>query len=139
MTDFIKLKAELNTDPLARGYAGMTDDAAADSLNTADRARDRSALSGDELFNAAAAQELAALATGSNAQKQAFEMFLSLCARDSIDPFGSANVRLVQEIFGAGSSTVPALAALRVETVSRAEELNIGEVTPPIVAHARSI
>ena len=39
--DLVSLALELTDDPLARGYAGMTDQAAADSLNAADRVRYR--------------------------------------------------------------------------------------------------
>ena len=37
MTDLVALKSELDDDPLGRGYAGMTDQQASDSLNTMDR------------------------------------------------------------------------------------------------------
>jgi hypothetical protein len=37
--DISKLKEEINSDPLGRGYSGMDDAAVAASLNTADRSR----------------------------------------------------------------------------------------------------
>ena len=37
MPNLAGLKAEIVTDPLTRGYAGMSNEAIADSLNTADR------------------------------------------------------------------------------------------------------
>lgn len=37
MVDKVQLKAELDADPLVRGYAGMSDQEAADSINAVDR------------------------------------------------------------------------------------------------------
>ena len=37
MADLVALKIELDADPLVRGYSGMTDQQAADSLNTVNR------------------------------------------------------------------------------------------------------
>lgn len=138
MADIQALKTELTTDPLGRGYAGMSDQAAADSLNTVDRQRNKASVTGDEIFNAADGAELAALANGAAGPQRKFQMFLALCGRDSVDPFGTANVALIQEIFGGGSATATALNALRVETVSRAVELGLGEVRESDVFKARS-
>lgn len=139
MADIQALKAEIDTDPLGRGYAGMTDSQAADDINTVYRTRNKTSLSGDEIFNAANGGELAALASGAAGNQRKFQMFLALCSRDSINPFGSANVALVQEVFGAGSASLAALNALRTEQVSRAVELELGEVTAGLVAHVRTL
>lgn len=138
MADIQALKAEIDADPLGRGYAGMSAQQVIDDLNTVYRTRNRSQLSGDEIFNAADVTELETLATGNTTQKQSFEMFLSLCARDSIDPFGLANARLVRAVFGAGSTTLSTLNTLRVENVSRVVELNLGDVAPWEVDAARA-
>ena len=37
MADIAGIKAEIDADPLGRGYAGMTDQQVADDLNTAYR------------------------------------------------------------------------------------------------------
>ncbi len=137
MADIQALKTELTTDPLGRGYAGMGDQAAADSLNTVDRQRNKTSITGDEIFNAADGAELAALANGAAGPQRKFQMFLALCGRDSVDPFGTANVALIQEIFGGGSATITALAALRTEPVSRGVEIGFGTVGSGDVSEAR--
>ena len=43
------LRSEIQSDPLTRGYAGMTDIQVADSLNTVDRTRNRSVITGKEV------------------------------------------------------------------------------------------
>jgi hypothetical protein len=50
--DYQALNTELTTDPLTRGYSGMTDQQAADDLNTVYRTRDRGSMLGDEIFAA---------------------------------------------------------------------------------------
>ena len=116
------LKDELLTDPLVRGYSGMTDPAAADDLNliypVSPRTRNRTSMSGDQVFQSIESQ---AIWDGLTANQRL--EFLSLCGRDLIDPFGAANVDLVKSIFGDASATVAALATARVENISRAQEL----------------
>ncbi|MHA2085557.1 MAG: hypothetical protein ACXABD_17515 [Candidatus Thorarchaeota archaeon] len=114
------IRDELLTDPLGRGYAAMTDQEAADDLNTEYRTRNRTSMTGDEVFQSIESQ----VVWGALTDNQRLE-FLSLCGRETIDPFGSANVDLVKEIFGSTSPTVTALAALRVEAISRAVELGL--------------
>ena len=127
-----KLSGELAADPLGRGYATMSDSEAADDLNTENRTVHRSSLSGDEMFGATDATEWSGL---TDLQKQ---LWMAFCGRDSVDPYGSANVAFVQAIFGGGSATVAALAAMRDRTVSRATELGIGRVLTGYVTKARS-
>ena len=112
------LKNELLTDPLVRGYVAMSDQEAADDLNTVYRPRNRTSMSGDEVF---ASIESQAVWDGLT-NNQRLE-FLALCGRDSIDPFGVANVNFVKSIFGGASGTVSNLAAARVESITRAQEL----------------
>jgi len=115
------LRAELLTDPEGLGYP-VSDQGAADLLNSlaTGRTRNRVSMTGDEVF--ANIANRAAWDGLTNNQKLEF---LSLCARDIINPFGAANVELVKSIFGNSSATVSNLAAARVETVSRAVELEI--------------
>ena len=57
-----KLRTELNDDILGRGYSGMTDEAAANSLNdTIDRSLNRATMTASEVFNAVDAAEFAGL------------------------------------------------------------------------------
>lgn len=92
--------------------ATRTDQEVLDWLNES-VSRNKTSLSGDELFNAADTAEQNALTSAERSE------WLALCGRDNIDPFGSANVALVVQLFGGGSTTATALNALRVEQVDR--------------------
>lgn len=128
------IKTEIDTDPLSRGYSGMSDEAVAASMNdTIDRSRNLSSLTGDQIFDATDSTEFAALTD----HKQG--LWLSFCGRDTIDPFGSSNVAFVQWVFGGGSTTASSLGSLRTESVSRATELGLGVVRVNNVTEARAI
>lgn len=141
MADILEtLKTEVTTDPLGRGYSGMNDDQVVASLNTVDRDVIKPSLSGDEIFNAAEPAEVTSMARGAANARQDFLAFLSLCARDSINPQGAATVRIILELFGAGSQTVGNLNQIRKQTVSRSVELGLGDksIGAADVARARS-
>ena len=131
------LKAEALDDPLGRGYGAMTDADASTRINLVDRPRNRTTMSGDEVF-----QSVESLAVWNGLTADQRGEFLSFCARDSIDPFGTMNVSLVVSIFGPGSPTVANLQSARVELVSRPVELNMlgasVEVGPAHIAIARA-
>jgi hypothetical protein len=131
--DYAILHDELTLDPLARGYAGMTHVEAAADLNTVYRTRNRTAMSGSEIFENTDPAEFAALPEGADVAGKATRNkkmeWLSFCGIDSVDPFGPA-AQFVINVFGSGSTTVSNLAVARVETISRAEELGLGVVTP---------
>lgn len=132
------LKTELTADPLGRGYAVMSDQQAADSLNDLiDRTRPRGSMSGDEVFAATNAADFEGLG-GNNAEDKRTQ-WLAFCGRDSIDPFGAANVAFVEYIFGNPSATRTALIAARQRAVSRGVELGLGIVRPGNVAEARRL
>lgn len=128
---YAALRAELSADPLARGYAAMTDAEAAASFNTVNRTVNRDSMSGDEVFAATNGTEFGALTDAKKAQ------WLAFCGRQSIAPFGAANVAFVTYIFGSPSTTLTALGAARTRSVSRAEEIGFGVVKPGDVANAR--
>lgn len=130
--DIQALATELTTDPLSRGYSGMADEAAADSLNnTIDRNRNRTTMTGREMADNIDNGEYDVLA---DVKKQ---QIISLSGSSDIDPFGFvANV--LKDVFGVPSVTITALQAARVETVSRATELGLGWVRPGNVNEARS-
>jgi len=131
--DIITLAAELTADPLARGYAGMTHQQAADSLNTKNRDYALTNMTGDELFANTDSVEFAALTDAKKSQ------WISFCSTDR-HPFGAANVAFVQYIFGGGSTTVSNLSAARTleNHISRAEELGLGTVSAGHVEAARA-
>ncbi len=132
MTDI--LKDELVIDPLTRGYVGMTDQAAADDLNSIypapdTRTRNRESMTASEVANAIDVTEFTAL---TNVQEQEIWNWLHL---GTLNPFGIEATRFIA-IFGGGSATIAALSAARVESITRAVELRI-RVGPGLVAEAR--
>ena len=126
------LKTELTEDPLTRGYSGMSDEAAAADLLTAYRTRNMTGMSGDLIFQQTDKTEFAAL---TDLRKQ---LWLAFCGRDSINPSAVPNVDFVKYIFGDAADTVAALAAARVETITRAAELGLGAVRAGDVQRARA-
>jgi hypothetical protein len=128
--DITALATELTSDPLGMGYSGMTDEEAANSLNTVNRGRNRTSMSGREMADNINNTEYDGLSDTKKSQ------VLSLVGATDIDPFGFvANV--LKDVFGVGSTTLVALIAARVETISRAEEIGIGWVRPGNVTEAR--
>lgn len=119
----MSLENEIQNDPLVRGYTGMTDVEVANSLNdTEDRPRNKASMSGREVMDEVVDSEYDGLTSAQKTQ------FISLTSGGDLDPFGFA-ANVVKNIFGNPSNTLTALAAARVELVSRAEELGFGEVT----------
>ncbi len=132
--DYVALKAELDTDPLTRGYAGMTDEQVVTDLNTENRTRIKDSLTGAEIYSVTDGTEFAALTDAAKAQ------WLALCAIESIDPNnGTPAAALTTDLFGGGSTTQGALVALREETVSRAVEIGLGNVIIGDVQNARAL
>lgn len=128
------LADELTNDPEGIGYAGMDDVQAQDALNLVNRTRVRASMSGDEVYTATDSAELASLTDTE------LNLWLSMCARLSIDPGATANVQTLRRIFGGpASATEGALSILRSETVSRAAELGLPGVTAGDVEYARTL
>lgn len=133
--DIAALKAELTTDPLARGYAGMTDAQAAASLNARNRPLSALVLSSAQVFNAIDAAEFNALTA---AQKANVDRLLGLGA--DIDITSGTNARAVLEnAFGAGSATRVALVALLANKLTRAGELGLAPLYADDVRQARLV
>jgi len=125
-----QLKEELTNDPLARGYSGMTDEQACDSLNTVNRTKPNDFVTGDELFGVTDSVEWEALTEHSQS------LWMQICSRDSVNPLLPATIAFVTSVFGS-SSTLGSLTALQTKEVSRAGELGISEVSVPHVSFAR--
>ena len=128
--DIDKLKTELTDDPLARGYSGMTDAAAAADLNTVYRTKNKTSMTGSEILNNVDATEWAALDA---AEKQTVWDIVHL---GTINPFG-VEATLMIGVFEGGSATITALQAARKDDVSRAVELGLGNVKVGNVQLAR--
>ena len=123
----MSLKALIDSEAL---NAGRTDQEVYDWLHELVN-KNRSSLSGDEMFQATDSTDWAALTADEKSQ------WLALCGRDSIDPFGPANVALVTAIFSGGSTTVSNLTTLRVEQVTRYANAGIRKVIMADITRAR--
>lgn len=131
--DYNVLKDELDNDPLARGYAGFTDEQASADLNTEYRNVPRASMNGDEIFAATDNAEF----TGLTDHKQ--QLWVSFTSKDIINAYEQTNIDFLDFIFGPASTTKTTLSALREETVSRAVELGLGLVKVGDVQFARSL
>jgi len=130
--DIPALKAELTTDPLTRGYAGMSDEAAAADLNTVYRTKTRDTVPGSEIFNATDDGEFGALTDVQKSQ------WINLCGVDAIDTSSGVAKSLEAALFGGGTATRVNLAAVRSPAASRAVELGLGTVVASHVEQARA-
>jgi len=131
--DYAILSSELSSDPLARGYSGMTDQEAADDLNTKYRTATRTAVFGSEILNATDDTEFSAL---TDAEK---DRWLALCAVDYVNVSSGVAKSLEADIFGPGTTTRTNLIALKTESISRALELGLNGVLSGDVQYARTL
>ena len=130
--NYTALKTELTSDPLTRGYAAMTSQQAADSLNTANRPVERSVVPAHEVFEAVVPSEWAALAA---AEKTRFQ---SIIGMGDVNLKGTNTRAALAAMFAAGTTTRANLIALQAgQPISRAAELGLGEVTAGDIERAR--
>ena len=130
MTFIEILKNEIETDPLSRGYSGMTDLEVANDLNTVYRTKNKTSMTGSEVLNAIVISEWTSL----TADKQ--RTVWDVVHLGTINPFG-IEATLMISVFGAGSDTIAALADARKDDVSRASELGMPFVYEGNVQEAR--
>lgn len=132
-----ELSLELTNDPLGRGYAAMTNQEAADDLNTLYRNQATDNVTGAQIFNATDDTEYAVL---TETQKSAWDR---LCAITEIDVSNGVAKAREAELFGPGTQTRINLLALKYIAISRAQELDILEGTSLVfatdVANARAL
>jgi hypothetical protein len=121
---------EVTNDPLARGYATMTNAEVVADLYTVYRTRPRTSMTGQEVWETTAYSDFSGKSDGEKAQ------WLALTANATLDPYGNS-VELAKSIFGAGSETITALANARIESISRVEELGLGVVKEGFVGACR--
>lgn len=126
------LKTEISTDPLSRGYSGMTDLEVADDLNTVYRTKVRDYISGSEILNEGT--DDAEFEVLTETQKIAWT---SLCGVDSVDTGSGVARAREKELFGPGTNTRAKLIALKSYDVSRATELGLPTVYEGNVQEAR--
>ncbi len=128
--DYLTLWNEINSDPLGRGYSGMTNASITGNLNIKNRTRNKVTMTGTEVINAVKASEFNAL---TSASQQRIWDTLHL---GTLNPFG-IEATIFTGVFGAGSSTVATLQSLRIETISRGEELGLGLISAGLVIKAK--
>ncbi len=130
--NYQKLKIEITTDPLVRGYSAMSDSEIAVDINTVYRTVDKATMTGSEVLNAIDKGEFNTL---SITNKQLLWDILHI---GNINPFG-IEATLFIDIFGGASATIISLQALRKNNVSRAMELGIGKVREGHIILARGV
>jgi hypothetical protein len=131
--DYQILQAELTSDPVPLGYAGLNDTQAAAKLNATNTGRTaaRRAVTKNELLSAIVPSEWPSTALPQN-------QLLCIFSCDTVDA-SNTNVRaLFGAIFPAGSATRTNLLAIGTVAISRGVELGIGQVTPVDVGRARA-
>lgn len=111
------LRTELLTDPLARGYAGMTDEAAANDLNTPNRQPNRDTITAALLIGAIVKSEFDSL---SAANKTYIQTVLNVSGEITI----TTQLRTdLSEVFGAATATRANIVSALKRFSSRCEEL----------------
>lgn len=127
------LKTEIDTDPLTRGYAGMSDQQVADSLNTANRDNWVS-LSASQIFEAIDRSEFTALSAGDQGR---IDRILGLGSGIQTAPGSQARDEMIA-VFGGGSTTISNLLAVANPMQTRGQELGIGIIRVGQVTEART-
>jgi hypothetical protein len=151
--DYQALNTELISDPLTRGYAGMTDEEAATDLNTEYRDVNYPILL--DAVNYAIREngkwtefrELAELqqisGTYNNQSMREFmDMFTGFTSLPSVDMQAAYMDGLIDDMVTEGSmgpGVAAALKAFGIKTVSRAVEIDLGFVSVGDVEHARTM
>ena len=144
--NYAALKREIETDPLGRGYAGMTDQQIADSLNTTDRTTIVPTVVGalgimrlvGPMMGASILDKIEAAAASDSRLK----WFLRELTTNGIDLGHPVTRATIDELAVAGVITGAEAAALNQaaeRTVTRAEELGLGTypVSAQMVATAK--
>lgn len=129
-----RLKTEVDTDPIGRGYAGMTDQQVADDLRTAYRTGTRSTMDSSEIYEHV---DRAEFASKTALDQERIKIIYGLGNDVKVGPGSKARNEFIA-IFGAGSATITALASALSTSISRAEELGLGAVDRWAVNDARN-
>lgn len=131
--DYAKLKTELTTDPIVRGYAGMGDEAAAATFTAVNRSVNRESTDGGTIAASLVRSEFAALSAGDKQYVQLLVGAVSI-------PLTATLKTELGAIFANGTTTRANLVALLSRPGNRAEEIGLGGVpTTSDVAKARQM
>ncbi len=133
MPNYAALHDELINDPLGRGYLGMSDPEAADSLNTPDRDVPVDSVASEFVVAALVASEVGALI----APKQ--RTMWGIIGAGSVRTDDAEVKAVFADLFPAGTTTRANLLALATRRISRSQELGLGFVKAPDVNEARAM
>lgn len=125
------LADEINNDPLGRGYSAMSDFDVAFDINAISRIRNRVSMSASEVFNAIDNTEFNALSADNQ------QLIWNIIHIGDLNPFG-LEATIFTSVFGGGSTTISDLQNIRIDDISRAAELGLGEVREGFVTTARN-
>ena len=134
MPYFPDLDTEVNTDPLAVGYSGMSDQQVADSLNAPTGAPAYEPIDAAILWNQILASEWNSLTTN---QQDRVGAILALSGELDVGPGTRVN-NVLDNVFGGGSTTVGNVTARASNTQSRAQNLGLRFVQAKDVARVRT-
>jgi len=156
--NYTTLKVEVDTDPLGRGYAGMTNEEVATSLNVVDRTQTYTRFCSYRIladvladaeyatvkgFLAATAQ--AGVDAGSSRVADMVAMLDKPCGDDGSTgglDFGCDGVRAVMDLYASqtgDTATAAKVKALAENVVSRATELGLSRIAPAHVQRTKEI
>lgn len=135
MMDSVVLWDELNTDPLARGYAAMSDAEVAADMNLLYRTLVRDTLSSADVYEQL---DVAEFQGKTDAQRVYVRDLLGLGDNIQVGPDSKARMVLIA-VFGIQSVTISALAAILQVPISRATELGLGIVKAGHVQVAQTL
>lgn len=131
--DYVAIKAELDAGHPDTGAYNVDDQLAADQLNVVNRSRNRTSMTGKEVKDQI---KEADWISRTDAQKT---QLLALFARDDLAPFGIDAIIFTDIMTGSADTSVADLAAYRVESISRAVELDFGVLSAANVHTAREV
>lgn len=133
MATLADLKAELTLDPLAVGYATLSDSQCADKLNAQTRDGTKLGITKEAFLNQVVAwAEVEALTSAKR------DILAVMLQADNLDlSVGGKPVTYLGTLFGPATATRAAFLALTTPKISRAEELGLGVVSHTQVAEAR--
>jgi hypothetical protein len=137
MANMPLLVIELSTDPLTRGYAGMSDSEVVTSLYTVDRTYKRATVSGADLYNAIDETEWQALSAD---DKATIDRITQLGGDIQVQNSARVKSQLVgaSGIFDNQTTTFANFVDLANPACSRVVELGLGDVTEGDVVAARA-
>ena len=129
--NYFTLWNEINVDPINRGYSGMSNASVAGNMNIANRTVNKNLMTSTEVFNAVKASEFNALSAASS------QRIWDVLHLNNINPFG-LEATIFTNVFGVGSSTIASLSALRVQNISRGNEIGLGFIAEGQVFKAKA-